>query len=82
MQLSSFIGRKAEIRGIREALADNRLVTLTGAGGAGKTRLAVQVAAGMATELPTADHRIAATFTQFSSPAASNISSEGGFTRY
>ena len=52
VQLSSFIGRKAEIRGIREALADNRLVTLTGAGGAGKTRLAIQVAAEIATEFP------------------------------
>ncbi len=50
VQLSSFIGRKAEIRDIREALANNRLVTLTGAGGAGKTRLAVQVAAETASE--------------------------------
>jgi predicted ATPase/class 3 adenylate cyclase/DNA-binding CsgD family transcriptional regulator/tetratricopeptide (TPR) repeat protein len=49
-QLSSFIGRKAEMSGIRGALVDNRLVTLTGAGGAGKTRLAVQVAADIATE--------------------------------
>ncbi|WP_253861542.1 LuxR family transcriptional regulator [Mycobacterium asiaticum] len=45
VQLTSFIGRQAEMRGIREAVAGNRLVTLTGAGGAGKTRLAVQVAA-------------------------------------
>ncbi len=50
VQLSSFIGRKAEISGIREALVDNRLVTLTGAGGAGKTRLAIQIAAEIATE--------------------------------
>src|ERR1700761_3600676 len=50
VQLSSFIGRKAELSGIRDALADNRLVTLTGAGGAGKTRLAIQVAAEVATE--------------------------------
>jgi predicted ATPase/class 3 adenylate cyclase len=49
-QLTSFIGRQSEMKGIREALADNRLVTLTGAGGAGKTRLAVQVAAKAATE--------------------------------
>jgi len=47
-QLTSFIGRQAEIKGLREALASNRLVTLTGAGGAGKTRLAVHVAADQA----------------------------------
>ena len=45
MQLTSFVGRDAEIRELRRILAHNRLVTLTGAGGAGKTRLAVQVAA-------------------------------------
>jgi predicted ATPase/class 3 adenylate cyclase/DNA-binding CsgD family transcriptional regulator len=50
VQLSSFIGRQAEMNSIREALADNRLVTLTGAGGAGKTRLAIQIAVDMATE--------------------------------
>ena len=49
-QLTSFIGRQEEMKDIREALADNRLVTLTGAGGAGKTRLAIQVAAAIATE--------------------------------
>jgi predicted ATPase/class 3 adenylate cyclase/DNA-binding CsgD family transcriptional regulator len=49
-QLTSFVGRQSEIRNLREALAANRLVTLTGAGGAGKTRLAVQVAAALATE--------------------------------
>ena len=38
-----------EIRGI---LAENRLVTLTGAGGAGKTRLAIEVAARMASHFP------------------------------
>jgi predicted ATPase/class 3 adenylate cyclase/DNA-binding CsgD family transcriptional regulator len=45
VQLTSFIGRGAQINDVRQILADNRLVTLTGAGGAGKTRLAVQVAA-------------------------------------
>ena len=49
-QLTSFVGRQAEIESLREALATNRLVTLTGAGGAGKTRLAVQVAADLAEE--------------------------------
>jgi predicted ATPase/class 3 adenylate cyclase/DNA-binding CsgD family transcriptional regulator len=49
-QLTSFVGRQAEIESLREALATNRLVTLTGAGGAGKTRLAVQVAADLAAE--------------------------------
>ena len=43
-QLTSFVGRKAEIDDVRAALADNQLVTLTGAGGVGKTRLAVQIA--------------------------------------
>lgn len=50
LQLTSFIGRQAEMKGIRDALPDNRLITLTGAGGAGKTRLAVQVAANVAGE--------------------------------
>jgi predicted ATPase/DNA-binding CsgD family transcriptional regulator len=47
-QVSSFIGREAELAEVRALVAGSRLVTLTGAGGAGKTRLAVQVAAGLA----------------------------------
>jgi predicted ATPase/DNA-binding CsgD family transcriptional regulator len=50
VQLTSFVGRGAELTRIRELLAENRLVTLTGAGGVGKTRLAVQVAAQMTDE--------------------------------
>src|SRR6202789_4096902 len=42
-QFTSFVGRDSELTRVRELLADNRLVTVTGAGGAGKTRLAVQV---------------------------------------
>jgi predicted ATPase/class 3 adenylate cyclase/DNA-binding CsgD family transcriptional regulator len=49
-QLTSFVGRRAEIASVRDTLAGNRLVTLTGTGGVGKTRLAVQVAAAMASE--------------------------------
>jgi predicted ATPase/class 3 adenylate cyclase/DNA-binding CsgD family transcriptional regulator len=45
VQLTSFVGRDTEIVEVRDILAENRLVTLTGAGGVGKTRLAVQVAA-------------------------------------
>jgi predicted ATPase/class 3 adenylate cyclase/DNA-binding CsgD family transcriptional regulator len=44
VQLTSFIGRGAEIDDVRHTLVANRLVTLTGAGGVGKTRLAIQVA--------------------------------------
>ena len=50
VQLTSFVGRVAQTAEIRALLADNRLVTLTGAGGAGKTRLAIQIAAGIASE--------------------------------
>jgi predicted ATPase/class 3 adenylate cyclase/DNA-binding CsgD family transcriptional regulator len=44
MQLTSFVGRDEQLTQVRELLAQNRLVTLTGAGGAGKTRLAIEVA--------------------------------------
>lgn len=45
VNLTNFVGRQAETRSLQDALADSRLVTLTGAGGVGKTRLAVHVAA-------------------------------------
>ncbi len=50
VQLTSFVGRAAEMRDVCQLLADNRLVTVTGAGGAGKTRLAVEIAARNAPE--------------------------------
>src|SRR6516225_12129735 len=46
-QVSSFIGREAELAVVRGLVARSRLVTLTGTGGAGKTRLGLQVAAGL-----------------------------------
>jgi len=49
-QLTSFVGRGNEMSELREIVADNRFVTLTGAGGVGKTRLTVQVAAQMTPE--------------------------------
>ena len=48
VQLTSFVGRDDQLDQVRELLTQNRLVTLTGAGGAGKTRLAIEVAASMA----------------------------------
>jgi predicted ATPase/class 3 adenylate cyclase len=44
-QVSSFIGRKADVARVARALETSRVVTLTGVGGVGKTRLALQVAA-------------------------------------
>jgi hypothetical protein len=44
-QLSSFVGRGAELVEVAAASRESRLVTLTGVGGVGKTRLALQVAA-------------------------------------
>lgn len=44
-QLTSFIGREKEISEVKRLVKTNRLSTLVGAGGAGKTRLSLQVAA-------------------------------------
>ena len=44
-QLTSFVGREKPLREVQSLLAKTRLLTLTGAGGAGKTRLGLQVAA-------------------------------------
>ena len=49
-QLTSFVGRGAQITEVRQLLSESRLVTLTGAGGAGKTRLAIEIASQMADE--------------------------------
>jgi predicted ATPase/DNA-binding SARP family transcriptional activator len=46
-RLTSFVGRQAELREVTGRLADNRLVTLVGPGGAGKTRLATEIAANL-----------------------------------
>jgi predicted ATPase len=43
-ELTEFVGRRAELALVRAPLEGARLVTLTGPGGIGKTRLAVQVA--------------------------------------
>ena len=50
LQLTSFVGRTAQIAELSRIVTENRLVTLTGAGGSGKTRLAVQVAGQIAAQ--------------------------------
>ena len=45
VELATFIGRERELSQVRALLQSSRLVTLTGAGGCGKTRLSLQVAA-------------------------------------
>jgi predicted ATPase/class 3 adenylate cyclase/DNA-binding CsgD family transcriptional regulator len=51
-QLTSFVGRIDDMAEVRGILDVNRLVTLTGAGGVGKTRLATQVAVGVVDRYP------------------------------
>ncbi|NLU71765.1 AfsR/SARP family transcriptional regulator [Streptomyces sp. HNM0575] len=50
-RLTSFVGRDSEIEALRAELAVSRLVTLTGPGGAGKTRLSQETAGTVAPEL-------------------------------
>jgi predicted ATPase/DNA-binding SARP family transcriptional activator len=52
LPLTSFVGREDQIAEVEQLLAAHRLVTLTGSGGCGKTRLALQVAAQMAESFP------------------------------
>lgn len=51
-QLTSFVGRERELVEVRRLLETSRLVTLTGAGGSGKTRLALEAAAGSIDAFP------------------------------
>ncbi|GAB1693314.1 ATP-binding protein [Krasilnikovia sp. M28-CT-15] len=51
-EVTSFVGRRAEVTLVRRMLSSSRLVTLTGAGGVGKTRLALRVGAEMRRAFP------------------------------
>src|SRR6516165_5650089 len=51
-QTTSFIGRESEVAELQCAVKAHRLVTLTGVGGVGKTRLALEVATRLADEFP------------------------------
>lgn len=50
LALGRFIGRERELPVVRERLASARLLTLTGTGGCGKTRLALEIASGLVSE--------------------------------
>ncbi len=52
LQLTSFVGRDTELAETRALLGRNRLLTLTGPGGTGKTRLALALAAELADDFP------------------------------
>ncbi|MET8307150.1 BTAD domain-containing putative transcriptional regulator [Micromonospora sp. NPDC005173] len=51
-ELTSFIGKDADIAAVRELLAEHRLTTLIGPGGSGKTRLATETARTLLGDLP------------------------------
>jgi len=51
-QRTSFIGRERELKTVLDAIAHSRLVTLTGVGGVGKTRLALEAAAHALIDMP------------------------------
>src|SRR5262249_31126062 len=52
VQVTSFIGREREIKDIEARLSTTRLLTLTGSGGCGKPRLALQAAADVLEQFP------------------------------
>src|ERR1043166_2327479 len=51
-ELTRFVGRRRELAAIRSTLSDARLLTLTGAGGVGKTRLALHAGRELSRTLP------------------------------
>ena len=57
--LTSFVGRNTEVAEIKQLLQQHRLVTLSGAGGSGKTRLAVSVASQVQTQFKDGVHFVA-----------------------
>ena len=62
LQLTAFIGREPAVIKVRRLLTDNRLVTLLGVGGVGKTRLALEVAS----QIAAAQEQVSAWFVDLS----------------
>ncbi|MBU3064356.1 protein kinase [Nocardia sp. NEAU-G5] len=52
LELTSFVGRRSELAKVKSLLSSSRLVTLTGIGGVGKTRLALRAVANVRREFP------------------------------
>lgn len=50
--VTSFLGRRGDVANLKRVLGESRLVTLTGVGGVGKTRLAVRVTRDLARQFP------------------------------
>jgi len=67
LSLSSFVGRRHDVAELRRLLATSRLVTLTGPGGVGKTRLALEVANAVRRDFP--DGTVLVELDQVSDPA-------------
>src|SRR3954463_10567714 len=59
VQLTSFVGRDREIGAVKDLLTRTRLVTLTGPGGSGKTRLALRAARDLTAEFANGVHFVA-----------------------
>jgi predicted ATPase len=86
LQLTSLVGRDAEVDELADLVRAHRLVTLTGVGGVGKTRLALQVAAELVATFP--DGVWSVELATVEDPAAVpdvvanvlRISAQGGFT--
>ncbi|MVU79102.1 AAA family ATPase [Nocardia sp. ET3-3] len=51
-ELTSYVGKFADVAAVRELIADHRLTTITGPGGSGKTRLALETARTLLEDLP------------------------------
>src|SRR5215469_10854629 len=51
-ELTTFVGRHADVTAVRKLIAEHRLTTLTGPGGSGKTRLAMETARSLLGDLP------------------------------